>query len=43
MNKMKGCYEILDSLHDGIWICDHEGKVIYLNKASEKLNRLASE
>jgi PAS domain S-box-containing protein len=43
MNKMKDCYEILDSLYDGIWICDHEGKVIYLNKASETLNRLTAK
>jgi len=43
MNRTKDCYEILDSLYDGIWICDHEGKVIYLNKASEKLNRLKAK
>jgi len=34
MNRMKGYYEILDSLYDGIWICDNEGRVIYLNKAT---------
>jgi len=43
MNRMKGYYEILDSLYDGIWICDNEGRVIYLNKASEKLNRLKAK
>jgi PAS domain S-box-containing protein len=40
---MKDCYEILDSLYDGIWICDQEGKVIYLNKASEKFNSLKAK
>ena len=33
---------ILDSAFDGIWICDNEGKVNYINKASEKLNNLKS-
>ncbi len=40
---MEDCYEILDSLYDGIWICDHEGEVIYLNKAAEKLDHVKAK
>jgi len=29
---------IIDSSYDGLWICDHEGKVIRINKASERIN-----
>jgi len=29
---------IIDSSYDGLWICDHEGKVIRINSASEKIN-----
>jgi PAS domain S-box-containing protein len=28
---------VFESSSDGIWICDHKGKVININKASEKL------
>lgn len=31
---------VFESSSDGIWICDHEGKVISINKASEKLGGL---
>jgi PAS domain S-box-containing protein len=34
---------VFESSSDGIWICDHEGKVIRINKASEKLGGLKSE
>lgn len=34
---------IIDSSYDGLWICDHEGKVIRINKASEKINDLKAE
>jgi len=27
---------IIDSSYDGLWICDSEGKVIRINRASEK-------
>jgi len=29
---------IIDSSYDGLWICDREGKVIRINRASEKIN-----
>lgn len=31
---------IIDSSYDGLWICDHEGKVIRMNRASEKINSI---
>ena len=31
---------VFDSSSDGIWICDHEGRVISINRASEKLGGL---
>lgn len=34
---------ILDSSFDGLWICDREGKVIRINKASEKIIGLPAE
>ncbi len=34
---------IIDSSYDGLWICDHEGKVIRINKASERINGLKAE
>ncbi|MEW6265031.1 MAG: sigma 54-interacting transcriptional regulator [Thermodesulfobacteriota bacterium] len=34
---------IIDSSFDGLWICDHEGKVIRINKASERLSSVKSE
>ncbi|NWG01879.1 MAG: sigma 54-interacting transcriptional regulator [Syntrophaceae bacterium] len=34
---------IIDSSHDGLWICDHEGNVIRINKASEKINQVKAE
>ena len=34
---------IIDSSYDGLWICDHEGKVIRVNKASERINNLKAE
>ncbi len=34
---------IIDSSHDGIWVCDGEGTVLYNNKASEKLTGVRSE
>lgn len=34
---------IIDSSYDGLWICDHEGKIIRINKASEKINNLKRE
>lgn len=34
---------ILDSSYDGLWICDREGTVIRINKASEKNNDLKAE
>lgn len=29
---------IIDSSYDGLWTCDHEGKVLRINKASERIN-----
>src|SRR4030042_7135953 len=34
---------IIDSSYDGLWICDHQGKVIRINKASERINDVKSE
>lgn len=34
---------IIDSSYDGLWICDHEGKVIRINKASERINQVKAE
>ena len=34
---------IIDSSFDGLWICDHEGKVIRVNKASERINQVKAE
>ena len=38
---MKNCLDtIIDSSYHSLWICDHEGKVIGINKASERINGL---
>lgn len=34
---------IIDSSFDGLWICDREGKVIRINKASEKILGVPAE
>jgi len=34
---------IIDSSFDGLWICDHEGKVVRINRASEKINGVKAE
>lgn len=34
---------IIDSSYDGLWICDSEGKVIRINKASERINGVKAE
>lgn len=34
---------IIDSSYDGLWICDHEGKVLRINKASERINGVNAE
>jgi len=34
---------IIDSSYDGLWICDHDGKVISINKASERINDVKAE
>ena len=34
---------VFESSSDGIWICDHEGRVISINRASEKLGGLKRE
>jgi len=34
---------IIDSSYDGLWICDSAGKVIRINKASERINGLKAE
>ena len=49
-NKMKSYPEIsieldtiINSSHDGFWICDGQGKIIKMNPASEQLNRVKAE
>jgi PAS domain S-box-containing protein len=34
---------IINSSFDGLWICDHEGKVVQINRASEKINSIRAE
>lgn len=34
---------VIDSSYDGLWICDHEGTVIRVNRASERINQLKAE
>jgi PAS domain S-box-containing protein len=34
---------IIDSSYDGLWICDCKGKVIMINKASERINGVKAE
>ena len=34
---------IIDSSYDGLWLCDQEGKVIRINKASERINDVKAE
>ncbi len=34
---------IIDSSSDGLWICDADGRVIRINPASERLNRITAE
>ena len=34
---------IIDSSYDGLWICDHEGNVIRINKASERINGVKTQ
>ncbi len=31
---------IINSSYDGLWICDHEGNALMLNKASERINNV---
>ncbi len=34
---------IINSSFDGLWICDHKGKVVQINKASERINNVKVE
>ena len=34
---------IIDSSYDGLWICNRDGKVIRINKASERINNVKAE
>ena len=34
---------VIDSSYDGLWICDHEGKVVRINKTAEKLHDVKAE
>jgi len=34
---------IIDSSFDGLWICDGEGRVIKINRASEEINNIKAE
>jgi len=34
---------IINSSFDGLWICDHEGKVVRINKASETINGIKAD
>lgn len=38
---LKNCLEMaIDASYDGLWICDHKGTVILVNKASERINNV---
>jgi PAS domain S-box-containing protein len=34
---------VIDSCYDGLWICDHKGKVLRINKASERISGVEAE
>jgi PAS domain S-box-containing protein len=34
---------IIDSSYDGLWICDCEGRVVRINRASEKMNNIKAK
>jgi PAS domain S-box-containing protein len=34
---------VIESSYDGLWICDHKGKVLRINKASERINDVKAE
>jgi PAS domain S-box-containing protein len=34
---------IIDSSYDGLWICDHEGKVVRVNRTSEEMSGVKQE
>ena len=34
---------IFDASSDGLWVCDHQGKVVNINKASARLNGIRAE
>jgi len=34
---------VIDSSYDGLWICDHNGTIIRVNKASERINDVKAE
>jgi len=34
---------IIDSSYDGLWICDNEGKVVRINKSSERISKIKAE
>lgn len=34
---------IFDASSDGLWVCDHEGRVVNINKASARLNGIKGE
>jgi len=42
-DMMKQLDAIIDSSYDGLWICDSKGRVIRINKASEKINGIKED
>lgn len=34
---------IIDSSYDGLWVCDSAGKVVRINKASERINNIKTD
>ncbi len=40
---MKKIDPIIDAFSDGVWICDKEGDVVLINKASEKINCIKAQ
>ena len=39
-DMMKMLNAIIDSSYDGLWICDHNGIVMRINRASERINEI---
>ncbi|MFP4085523.1 MAG: sigma 54-interacting transcriptional regulator [Desulfobacteraceae bacterium] len=39
----KELHAIINSSFDGLWVCDKKGRVVHINRASEKINNISRE